>query len=183
MDWCLLMAFRKNFQNILRVLLMYDVVCKYGINLLKRFDESPELRGKWPKFREFIKGVGVWHIYAHIRKCFPRFNPVFIFQIGLVDGEILETLWALLNLITACCRTMSVAAREETINAHMNDNNYKKMVDMSKSVSVAWCWRLTSRQSPRLCSNGAAPASNSASGRIPSTNSTTPPRPSKLLSG
>ena len=128
MDLSLDGALHHNTKDIERIVLFYDVVCKYSVSLLDRFRASPELN--MPKFKELNFGVGVWHIYAHINRCFPRFSPNFIKGVGVVDGEILETLWSNLNLISGSCRTMSLANRAETLNSHMNDSNWKKMTDM-----------------------------------------------------
>jgi hypothetical protein len=79
-------------------------------------------------------GVGIWHVYAHVRKCFGRYAPVYLLKAGLVDGEIVETLWSRLNPVLESCQTMSLANREETINYHMNDMNFKKNIEMSEYI-------------------------------------------------
>ena len=121
-----------------RLILGYDIWCQYGVHLLKRFKESGHLH--WPDFLEELSGiVGAWHIYAHVRECFGRFSGRYVWGIGYIDMEILETLWSLLNLVTDATRNMSLANREETINFHMNDMNMKKNQRMSK-----WCCSLLS---------------------------------------
>lgn len=73
-------------------------------------------------------GVGVWHIYGHVLECFSRFSPLYAYRCGIVDGEIVETLWSILNHILGSCRGMSLAHREETLNFKMSDMNWKKIV-------------------------------------------------------
>jgi hypothetical protein len=133
MDFALDRAIKQNTnpQKIGRLQLLYDIMCIYGVHLEDRFKKLAHL--DWPQFREFIRCVGVWHIYAHIPKCYGRYSPLYALHTGIVDGEILETLWSLLNNVTQSCRSMSLANREETINFHMNDINWKKTVEMSKS--------------------------------------------------
>ena len=63
-----------------------------------------------PKFKEFIAAVGKFHISAHVKECFALFSPNFIKGIGQVDSEILEMLWAALNLISKSARTMTTRA-------------------------------------------------------------------------
>ena len=50
----------------------------------------------------------------------------------MVDGEVLETLWAALNKIADSTRSQSTAHRRETLDDHMNDSNWKKLVGLSK---------------------------------------------------
>ena len=51
----------------------------------------------------------------------------------MVNGEVLETLWAALNKISDSARSQSTAHRRETLDDHMNDSNWKKLVGLSKS--------------------------------------------------
>lgn len=126
-------AFRHTItEQITRAQLLYDIWCRYGIHLKKRFQHSGL---DWPKFRELLQGVGVWHIYGHVFECFRRFSPAYSPRSGIVDGEILETLWSLLNGILESCRGMSLAARQEKINMHMNDINYRKIIEMGASFN------------------------------------------------
>ncbi|VDB98977.1 unnamed protein product [Peniophora sp. CBMAI 1063] len=125
-------AFRHTITDqITRAQLLYDIWCRYGVHVVKRFKHSGL---DWPKFRELLQGVGVWHIYGHVLECFRRFSPSYSPRAGIVDGEILETLWSLLNGILQSCRGMSLAAREEKINMHMNDINYRKIVEMVGTI-------------------------------------------------
>jgi hypothetical protein len=50
----------------------------------------------------------------------------------MVDREVLETLWAALNKITNSTRSQSMAHRRKTLDDHMNDLNWKKLVGLSK---------------------------------------------------
>lgn len=112
-------------------MLGYDIVCQYLIYLLLRFQMFGHLN--WPDFiRELTGVVGVWHIFAHVPECFGRFSSLYGWAIGIIDGEILETLWSLLNLITESCRNMSRANREETISFYIADMNFKKLIDLGQ---------------------------------------------------
>ena len=45
------------------------------------------------------KAIGLFHIHGHKDDCFARYAPTFILGAGIVDGEIIETLWEPLNPI------------------------------------------------------------------------------------
>src|SRR6202521_3813800 len=51
---------------------------------------------------------------------------------GMVDGEVLETLWAVLNGIADSIRSQSTAHRQEFLDDYMNDSNWKKMIQLSE---------------------------------------------------
>ena len=49
---------------------------------------------------EFEKAIGMFHVHGHQDSCFFRYATSFIKGVGMVDGEILETLWSILNRIS-----------------------------------------------------------------------------------
>jgi len=49
---------------------------------------------------------------------------------GVVAGEILESLWAVLNTVTPAMRTATLAHRAEIMDNHMTDSNHKKCLGM-----------------------------------------------------
>lgn len=116
-----------------RLVLGYDIWCQYGVHLLERFRRNPHL--SWPEYLEELTGVvGAWHIFAHVRECFGRFSGMYVWGIGIIEMEILETLWSLINMMTEATRSMSRANREETINFYINDMNLKKNQNLSESI-------------------------------------------------
>ncbi|KDQ49401.1 hypothetical protein JAAARDRAFT_143510, partial [Jaapia argillacea MUCL 33604] len=61
------------------------------------------------------------------------YSPNYIPGAGQVDGEVIETLWSHLNWIASSCRAMGNNHRAETLDFHMNDNNWKKMLNIGGS--------------------------------------------------
>ena len=61
-----------------------------------------------------------------------RFSPNFIPGAEMIDGEIIKTLWVGLNEISGSTRNMSWHHRQEILDLHMNDSNWKKLVNMGK---------------------------------------------------
>lgn len=125
MDWVLKWVFAW-LSGLPWLLLIYDIMCQYAVNLRRRFQGSPYL--EWPEsIKTFLGGIGQFHIHGHKASCFPRFSVNFIKGAGYQDGEILETLWAKLNRIADSTRGMSAAHRREVIDDHMNDSNWSKL--------------------------------------------------------
>ena len=113
-------------------LLMYDIMCQYRVNFRRRIRKSPELA--LPSSLILRTGIGLFHIHGHQDSCLPRYSPSFIPGAKQVDGEIIETLWAPLNNISRSSRGMSLAHRQEVIDAHMNHSNWKKMVRIGMHI-------------------------------------------------
>jgi hypothetical protein len=134
MDYSFCQAVTRTAAGIPRVLLMYDIACQYCVNLWERVRRSPHL--SLPDGLEIVKGIGVWYVHGHISECFPRYYPAFITGTGHVDGEVLETLWSHLNLISGSTRGMSTSHRREVLDDHMNDSNWKKLVGMGVSFRI-----------------------------------------------
>jgi hypothetical protein len=126
MDYSLCQALQFNTTNISTALVLYDIMCQYGVHLLDRVSQNEYLH--IPETLTLKKGIGLFHIHGHQDSCYPRFSPTFIQGAGQVDGEILETLWAPLNQVSGSTRSMTAAHRQEILDDHMNDSNWKKQV-------------------------------------------------------
>ena len=55
----------------------------------------------------------------------------------MVDSKVLETLWAALNKISDSTRSQSTAHRRETLDDHMNNSNWKKLVNLGESENLS----------------------------------------------
>ena len=81
---------------------------------------------------EITGAVGKWHLAAHIPECFSKFSLNFVEGAGQVEGEILETLWSVLDEVSGLTQAMSVAHRQEVLDAYMMDSNWCKIIRMGK---------------------------------------------------
>jgi hypothetical protein len=126
MDYSLCKALSYNMESIPIELVMYDIMCQYKVHLKERVQRSPEL--SIPDSLELCTGIRLFHIHGHQDSCLPRFSSSYIPGAKQVDGEIIETLWAPLNNISQSIWGMSLAHRQEVLDAHMNHSNWKKMV-------------------------------------------------------
>ncbi|KAF8816372.1 hypothetical protein BYT27DRAFT_7248439 [Phlegmacium glaucopus] len=73
-------------------------------------------------------------VLGEVVKANQTFATSFMKGAGMVDGEILETLWSTLNSISPSMRTASVAHRSEVLDDHMNDSNWKKIVSITRTI-------------------------------------------------
>ncbi|KAI6143007.1 hypothetical protein BKA82DRAFT_4017766 [Pisolithus tinctorius] len=116
MDYSLANALGYNMEGIKQVVCFYDINCSYMTNLRKR----SSLR--------IIPGIGIWHVHGHKKECYAR-GP------GWVDGEIIETLWSVLNVASTSARGMTSPHRQELLDFQMNDSNFMKMIRIAQSGS------------------------------------------------
>lgn len=129
MDYSLSEALKTtNMDGIKYALCIYDIMCQYHVNLVRRFTEQSGL--SLPDTLTIIKAIGLWHVHGHKEECLYRFATTYIPGVGMVDGEILETLWSLLNRTSRSCRGMTTAHRAEVLDDHMGDSNWKKTINM-----------------------------------------------------
>ncbi|KAG1825170.1 hypothetical protein EV424DRAFT_1267602, partial [Suillus variegatus] len=113
-------------------LVIYDVGCQWNLHFAERVDNCPALT--LPDNVEIIAAVGKFHLSAHKLACFARYSLNFIVGAAQVDGEILETLWAPFNKISPTARSMSQAHRQEILDDHMRNSNWKKLVGIVKTL-------------------------------------------------
>ena len=129
MDYSLTQALRKCNKSK-KVCHYYDINCSFWEHFLERVQKSDFL--EVPEAMEFLREIGLFHVHGHQNQCFMRFSPNFIPGAGMIDGEIIETLWVGLNEISGSTRNMSWHHRQEILDLHMNDSNWKKLVNMGK---------------------------------------------------
>ncbi|KAN0138606.1 hypothetical protein V8E53_003594 [Lactarius tabidus] len=125
MDYSLCNALSYNMENIPVALVMYDIMCQYGVHFQERVERSPEL--SLSTSLELRAGIGLFHIHGHQDSCLPRFSPSYIPGAKQVDGEIIEMLWAPLNNIS-----------RSVLDSHMNHSNWKKLVRIVPSLLARW---------------------------------------------
>jgi hypothetical protein len=132
-DYAICNALKYQSFGLPQALVIYDIGCQWITNFLKRLKDSTHL--SIPEAVELFVAVGKFHLSAHIRECFVRYSLNFLYGSGQLDGEILETLWAPFNFISAPARTMSMASRHQLYDDYMRDSNWKKLVAISKLYS------------------------------------------------
>jgi hypothetical protein len=81
-----------------------------------------------------IPGIGLWHVHGHQDSCYVQYASNFIEGIGRIDGEIMETLWACLNLISPAAQGMSSPHQKECLDYQMNNSNFCKMIHMKRTL-------------------------------------------------
>jgi hypothetical protein len=130
MDYSIFKALSFNMEGIQSALISYDVMCQWSVHMKERVAASNYL--KLPDNLELRLAIGLFHIHGHQDTCLARYSPSFIEGGRQIDGETIETLWAPLNEISRSTRGMATSHRREVIDDHMNDSNWKKLVDIGK---------------------------------------------------
>ena len=136
MDWSLCEALATTsiggIQNILHI---YDINCQYHVRLPDRIQESPVLH--IPDSINLHHAIGLFHVHGHKEECLYRWATSYVPGAGIVDGEIMETLWSVLNSVSPATRTSSLAHRTEMLDDHMSDSNWKKMLHIGKFMNTS----------------------------------------------
>ena len=126
-DWALLQAYKNTHVDPRQgLLLIYDVICQYIIHLSDRIGHL------LPMELNIDAAIGLFHVHGHKDICFFCYATTFIPGAAVVAGEILESLWAVLNAVTPAMRTATLAHRAELMDDHMTDSNHKKSLAMGK---------------------------------------------------
>jgi len=157
MDYSIFKALNFNMEGIEAALISYDVMCQWSVHMKDRVMSSPHLN--LPNDLELKLAIGLFHIHGHRDTCLARYSPSFIEGGRQIDGETIETLWAPLNEISRSTRGMSTSHRREVIDDHMNDSNWKKLVDVGKFSSINLMLHQYSRRLRSKCRMQALPKS------------------------
>ena len=118
MDYALVHAIWHGMDPQQHVITFYDINCQYNKNL------AHQLKGNnfvsLPDSLQIQPGIGLWHVHGHKAKCFSRYAPSFIPGAGQVNGEIMETLWSSLNVVSPSTQGMATPNRQELLDFQMN---------------------------------------------------------------
>jgi Kyakuja-Dileera-Zisupton transposase len=125
-DWALVKACQTTTVDSRQgLLLIYDIACQYIIHLKERIGHL------LPADLDVDSAIGLFHVHGHKDICFFRYATTFIPGAAVVAGEILESLWAVLNAVTPAMRTATLAHRAEIMDDHMTDSNHKKALGLT----------------------------------------------------
>ena len=94
-----------NIGDIREVLHIYDINCQYFRHLHERIQGNAMLR--MPDNILISPAIGLFHIHGHKDACLYRYATSYVPGAGVVDGEVLETLWSVLNSDATATRTAS----------------------------------------------------------------------------
>src|SRR5258705_5814767 len=125
----------KRFPRWVQALIIYDICCQWSIHFRQCVSESEFL--ELSDTLDITGAIGKWHLAAHIPECFPKFSLNFIEGAGQVDGEILETLWSNMDEVAGLAQAMSNAHHQETLDEHMDDSHWRKVIRMGRSLAHA----------------------------------------------
>jgi hypothetical protein len=81
--------------ELLRIILYYDLNCQYSRKLLERITRNCHLH-IGPGI-EITTGIGLLHVTEHKPQCMPRYVPTYIQGASQVAGKIIKSLWSSLS--------------------------------------------------------------------------------------
>ncbi|KAK0494278.1 hypothetical protein EDD18DRAFT_1107307 [Armillaria luteobubalina] len=122
----------KGMSALKEVVIAYDIGCQWGKNLWKRINVyRPDLTPP-QKQKDIVILVPKFHLPAHIVECQEEFSFAFELFIGETDGEATKQTWAILNPVASSTREMGPGSRQDTLDDHWSDHNWRKNAGLSK---------------------------------------------------
>jgi hypothetical protein len=133
MDYMFFMSLAGVF--LWRLFVSYDIACQWYKNLWERmriFDPNVQFKQD-EKHVVFL--VPKFHLPAHIEQCNIDFSFNLTPGVGRTDGEAPERGWADANRLSNSTRVSGPGARRDTLDAHFQYSNWKKIVKLGTWVS------------------------------------------------
>ncbi|TFK59939.1 hypothetical protein BDN72DRAFT_780066 [Pluteus cervinus] len=136
MDYLFLLSLnQKELQELIDLVVSYDIACQWWINLLKRMlNYSKAIQMDGGKLQSFTYLVPKFHLPAHITSCQTRYSFNFHQHVGRTDGESPERGWSHINPVALSTCEMGPGSRRDTINDHLGDWNWKKTHTMGTTL-------------------------------------------------
>ncbi|KAG2136341.1 uncharacterized protein EDB93DRAFT_1254002 [Suillus bovinus] len=108
----------------------YDITCQWHKNLWGRVPSLPLRLQPDPVGKTFRYFVPKFHLTAHIEACQTMFSLNWLPSIGQTDEEAPERGWANINHVATSTKEMGLGARQDTLDDHFGDWNWKKITSL-----------------------------------------------------
>ncbi|KAJ7076953.1 hypothetical protein C8R43DRAFT_966146 [Mycena crocata] len=106
--------------------LSYDIACQWKINLPTRMGKLPQhLQLDLDKI-ELQCGLPVWHASSHEKSCQYLNSLSFLWGVGKSDGEGIERVWSIFNLIAWHTKDMGLGNQADTTDDKADSHNFLK---------------------------------------------------------
>jgi hypothetical protein len=141
-DIAVLQQLQSSWSNgIERILLSYDINCKYKILLHKRSLDNP-CTPLAPEFQERLRvgsrflefKVNAFHQRSHNPECADEHSIRNTRNVGHMTGEDIESPWAKIDHLQYSTREMDAGARRDCITAHMLQQNSTKLQELGNNL-------------------------------------------------
>ncbi|KAJ8591371.1 hypothetical protein M405DRAFT_851366 [Rhizopogon salebrosus TDB-379] len=132
MDFLFFLAMRHRSVGVLNI--SYDIACQWSKNLWTRmasFPDEYQLDHISNNIRFFVPK---FHLPAHIAKCQTMFSFNWSRWVGRTDGEAPERGWSNINPVASSTKEMGPGSRQDTLDDHFGDWNWKKVVNLGASL-------------------------------------------------
>ncbi|KAF7783272.1 hypothetical protein Agabi119p4_2648 [Agaricus bisporus var. burnettii] len=137
-----------------RLVVSYDIACQWKTKFYERM--SQKFPGDW-----FVNQGNVditflvpkFHLPAHIEKCHREYSFNLTKGVGRTDGEGVERGWSRINDLASSTREMGPGARQDKLECHMGDSNWKKKTKLGEALLEKIKNAISSRseQAEQLC--------------------------------
>ncbi|KAK0492877.1 hypothetical protein EDD18DRAFT_1108487 [Armillaria luteobubalina] len=124
------LATMRGGKGMSEVVIAYDIGCQWGKNLWKRINVyGPDLTPPQEQ-KDIVILVPKFHLPVHIVECQEEFSFAFELFVGETDGEVTERTWAISNPVASSTREMGPGSRQDTLDDHWSDDNWRKNVGL-----------------------------------------------------
>ncbi|KAK0436511.1 hypothetical protein EV421DRAFT_1892352 [Armillaria borealis] len=110
------------------LVISYNIACQWHKKIFDRISQYPEslrpMQSEW----NILYLVPKFHLPAHVLKCRDNFSFNFSAGVGRTDGKAPERGWAATNALAASTKEMGPGARQDTLDDHFGDYNWRKII-------------------------------------------------------
>jgi hypothetical protein len=116
------------------IVVSYDCACSYARNILERIQKNglPTQIADLLEAIRFI--IPALHIQDHKDDCMYAYSGSYMDALAQFKGELIETLWSLLNRAAPQFLQMNSGNRHDSINAHCAHQAWSKVSATGRSI-------------------------------------------------
>jgi Kyakuja-Dileera-Zisupton transposase len=131
--WSSVRHSRLRHSSLTRIVVSYDIACQWSKYIWERLEKYRRwIEEDEDRAQSFVFLVPKFHLPAHIAKCHTSYSFNLERWVARTDGEAPERGWADVDPLAPSAKEMGPGSWVDTINAHLGDWNWKKVIAMGK---------------------------------------------------
>ncbi|KAF8897005.1 hypothetical protein CPB85DRAFT_1440109 [Mucidula mucida] len=122
--------------DMLKIVVSYDIACQWGVNLMSRLPELPESFQTHLSEESIIFCVPKFHLWAHQSQCHVLYLFNFKPGVGRTHGETIEENWSVSNCAAMQTKMMGPGAHEDTLNDGIGRVFAARLIEAIKEACI-----------------------------------------------
>ena len=135
MDFIFFSAISSVVLSLTGIIASYDIACQWSKDVKKRANELPTILNANIAVTLLTLLIPKFHLPGHGSRCQTDYSHNLTVGAARTDGEGIERNWSFMNPVATATKEMTPGGRQDTLEDHWGNMNWRKTVDLGKYQS------------------------------------------------